>query len=40
MKFEVILSSLLYTDRNYVEYNDGLFHMLQMKEAWNMNMAE
>ena len=38
--FEGILLSLNYTDRKYVEYNDGLFHMSQMKEACNMNIAE
>ena len=39
-RFEGILSSLLYTDRKYVEYNYGFLHMRQMKEAWNINMAE
>ena len=37
---EGILSSLRYTDIKDVEYNNGLFHMRQMEEAWNMNMAE
>ena len=39
-RFEGILLSMLYTDIKYVEYNDGSFHMRQMEEAWNMNMAE
>ena len=38
--FEGILSSIRYIDRNNVEYNDGLFHMHQMEEAWNTKIAE
>ena len=38
--FEGILGSLCYTDKKEVEYYDGFFHMLQMEEAWNINMAE
>ena len=38
--FEGILLSLNYTDRKYVEYNDGLFHICKKEESWNMNMAE
>ena len=39
-RFEGILLSIRYTDRNDVGYNDGLLHMLQMEEAWNMNKSE
>ena len=38
-RFEVIPLSLSYTNREDVEYNDGFFHMRQMEEAWNMNIA-
>ena len=31
--FEVILIPLSYTDREDVKYNDGFFHMRQMKEV-------
>ena len=30
-RFEVILSLICYTDRENIEYNDGFFHMRQMK---------
>ena len=39
-RFEGILSSQLYTDKKYVGYYYGFFHMHQMEEAWNINMAE
>ena len=39
-RFEVTLSSLRYKDRKDVEYNDGFFHMCQIEEARNMDMAE
>ena len=39
-KFEGILGSLHYTDKNYVEYYDGFLHMHKMEEAQNLNMAE
>ena len=39
-RFEGILSSLCYTYKKDVEYYDGFFHMNQMEEAWNINMAE
>ena len=39
-RFEVILGYLSYTDKNYVEYYDGFFHMRQMEESWNLNMFE
>ena len=38
--FEVILGYLHYTDKKNVEYYDGFFHMRQMEESWNLNMAE
>ena len=38
--FEGILLSLHYIYIRYVEYCDGLFHMCQMKESQNLNMAE
>ena len=34
------LSTLMYTYIKDVEYNYGFFHISQMVEAWNMNMAE
>ena len=39
-RFEGILGSLRYTDKNNVEYYDGFFHMRQTEESWNLNMAE
>ena len=39
-RFEVILSSLRLTDINYVEYNYGLLQIIQVEEAWNINMPE
>ena len=33
MRFEVILLSICYTNIEGVEYNDGFFHMCQMKES-------
>ena len=39
-RFEYIFLALRYTDKNYLEYNDGLFHMCQMEESQNMNMSE
>ena len=39
-RFEGILGSIRYTDKNYVKYYYGFFHMLQMEEAWNFNMTE
>ena len=39
-RFEGILGSLRYTDKKDVEYYDGFFHMRQIEEAWNLNMAE
>ena len=39
-RFEVILGYLSYTDKKYVEYYDGFFHMRQMEESWNLNMFE
>ena len=39
-RFEVILFSQGYTERNDVEYYYELFHMRQMEEAQNLNMAE
>ena len=40
MRFEGVISSLNYTDRKGVEYNDGFFNMRQMEEACNINMSE
>ena len=39
-RFEVIISSLCYTDRDDVEYNNGFFQMCQMEEAWNRNITD
>ena len=39
-RFEGILGSLRYIDKKDVEYYDGFFHMRQIEEAWNLNMAE
>ena len=39
-RFEGVLGSLHCTDKKYVEYYDGFFHMPQIEEAWNLNMAE
>ena len=39
-RIERIFWSLSYTDKEYVEYYDGFFHMPQIEEAWNLNMAE
>ena len=38
--FEGTLGCLRYTDKKYVEYYDGFFHMCKKEEAWNLNMAE
>ena len=38
--FECILLFIHYTYIKGVDYNDGFFHMSQMEESWNMNMAE
>lgn len=38
-RFEEILGSLRYTNRPEVAYHDGFFHMRQLEEAWNENMA-
>ena len=38
-RFEGIIVSLCYTDKKYSEYYDGFFHMRQMEESWNINMA-
>ena len=37
--FAEILASSRYTNRE-VQYEDVLFHMRQMEEAWNKNMAD
>ena len=39
-RFEGIIGYLYYTDKKDVEYYDGFFHMRQIEEAWNLNMAE
>ena len=39
-RFGGILLSICYTNKNYVEYYDGFFHMRHMEEAWNFNMTE
>ena len=39
-RFEGILSSLCYTDREDAEYNDGFFHIREMEEEWAMNTDE
>ena len=39
-RFEGIIYSLRYKDRNYVKYNDGFFNMHLMGEAQNRNTAE
>ena len=39
-RFEDILCNLSYTDKNVPAYNDKLFHMRQMEDAWNVNMTK
>ena len=36
----MILLSLCYSNRENVEYNDGLFHIRQMEYACNMNITD
>jgi hypothetical protein len=38
-RFDEILSSLRYTNKE-VDFPDGFFHMRQLEEAWNKNMAD
>ena len=38
-RFDYILSDLCFTSRE-VPYEDGFFHMLQLEEYWNQNMAQ
>ena len=38
--FEEILCNLSYTDKNVPAYNDKLFHMCQMEDAWNANTTK
>ena len=38
-RFDSILSALCFTNRE-VPYEDGFFHMRQLEEAWNQNMAQ
>ena len=37
ISFKFFLGYIRYTDKNYVGYYDGLFHMRQTEEAWNLN---
>ena len=39
-RFEGILGYLRYIYKKDVEYYDGFFHIIKMKEAWKPNMAE
>ena len=39
-RFEDILHNLSYTDNNFPAYSDKFFHMRQMEDAWNTNMAK
>ena len=39
-RFEDILCNLSYTDNNVPVYNDKLFHMCQMEDAWNTNTTK
>ena len=38
-RFDGIIGSIWYNNKE-VQYQDGFFHMLQLEEAWNQNMAD
>ena len=38
--FEEILRNLSYIDKNVPAYNDKIFHMRQMEDAWNANIKK
>ena len=39
-RFQDILRNLSYTDENVPTYNDKIFHMRQMEDAWNANTTK
>ena len=39
LRFKLILQSICYINREDLEYNYWFFYMIQMEEAWNINIA-